>query len=208
MTDQVERTTTTAARAVAERYREVNGDHPMSAADDAYVTREFVTLPVLCATLGLDPDQVRGDMLEGLLPLPSYLRSDGAEMVPADLFALAEAAGGTARLRSWFVGHWADPAEAEAEWDGYLSGQYVCLRAVSPATIRRKGELMTAIDAALAAPAPDAAPWLARLHWLVDGLDALEPDFTASASPARSPGTPTSPRSAPASPTRDDVRPR
>ncbi|MFF7246744.1 DUF6058 family natural product biosynthesis protein [Embleya sp. NPDC008237] len=167
-----------AVRAVAARFREVNGDHAMTPADDAYVNRQFVELGALCHKVGRDPDEVRELMSARLLPLPSYLRSDGAEMVPADLFALADAAGGPDRLRAWFVGHWSDPDEGEQEWDAYLSGRYVCLHTVSPATIRRKGELVAAIEAALAAADSDSPAPAASLSALVDELDALEPDFT------------------------------
>lgn len=163
---------------LAERFREVNGEHPMTAADDAYVSAQFVTLDALCAASGRDPDGVRRSMLDGRLPLPGYLRSDGAEMVPADLFALAERAGGVARLAAWFVAQWADPAQGAAEWDTYLSGQYVCLHSVSPETIRRKDELTAAIRAAPDEPDAGSAAWLDRLHARVDELDALEPAFT------------------------------
>ncbi|MEU0933551.1 DUF6058 family natural product biosynthesis protein [Embleya sp. NPDC005971] len=151
----------------------------MTAADDAYVDRQFVELGALCRRLGRAPDEVRELMLARLLPLPGYLRSDGAEMVPADLFALADAAGGTDRLRAWFLRHWDDPAEGEEEWHAYLSGQYVCLHAVSPTTIRRKGDLVAAIDAALAAADRDSPTSTATLAALVDELDLLEPEFTA-----------------------------
>ncbi|AJF63739.1 DUF6058 family natural product biosynthesis protein [Streptomyces vietnamensis] len=171
---------------IAERFREVNGDHPMTADDDAYVSAQFVPLDVLCAALGRDADEVRRLMLAGLLPLPGYLRSDGAEMVPRDLFALAEAAGGVDRLRAWFTGHWEDPDRGDEEWAAYLSGQYVCLHAVTPANIRRKEELTAEITAYLAAAGADAAAgvdpspeWRAALHARVDALDALEPAFTA-----------------------------
>ncbi|WP_406045356.1 DUF6058 family natural product biosynthesis protein [Micromonospora sp. NBC_00898] len=163
---------------VAERFREVNGEHPMTAADDGYVSRQFVVLEELCAATGRDPDGVRRLMLDRRLPLPGYLRSDGAEMVPADLFALAERAGGPERLAAWFIGHWADPARGAAEWDGYLSGRYVCLRSVTPDTIRRKDELVAAIRSAPEAPDAGSVAWSARLHALVDELDALEPAFT------------------------------
>ena len=93
----------TLVRKIAERFREVNGDHPMTAADDAYVTAQFVPLEALCASLGRDADAARRLMLGRLLPLPGYLRSDGAEMVPSDLFRLAAAAGGHERLRAWFT---------------------------------------------------------------------------------------------------------
>ncbi|MGW3555203.1 DUF6058 family natural product biosynthesis protein [Streptomyces griseoincarnatus] len=160
---------------LAQRFREVNEDHPMTAADDAYVSAQFVVLEELCAARGRDADAVRRLMLDGRLPLPGYLRSDGAEMVPADLFALADEAGGVDLLEAWFTAHWADPATGKAEWNAYLSGQYVCLHSVTPATIRRKDRLTAAIGAALDEPDVDAV----RLHALVDELDALEPAFTA-----------------------------
>ncbi|MGW0543712.1 DUF6058 family natural product biosynthesis protein [Streptomyces griseoincarnatus] len=160
---------------LAQRFREVNGDHPMTDADDAYVTAQFVTLEELCAVRGRDADAVRRLMLDGRLPLPGYLRSDGAEMVPADLFALADEAGGVDLLEAWFTAHWSDPVAGKAEWDAYLSGQYVCLHSVTPATIRRKDELTAAIGAAIDDPDAPAA----HLHALVDELDALEPAFTA-----------------------------
>ncbi len=144
--------------AVRQRFLEINGDHPMSAEDDAYVTRQFRVLEELCAEQGRDVDDVRQLMLKNELPMPGYLRSDGAEMVPADLFALADQSDD---LQSWFVAQWADVAEGKEEWEAYLSGQYVCLHSVTPATIKRKAELIEAIKA------------------LVDELDELEPEFTA-----------------------------
>ncbi|MGW4762403.1 DUF6058 family natural product biosynthesis protein [Streptomyces pseudogriseolus] len=164
---------------LAERFREVNGDHPMTDTDDAYVSAQFVVLEELCAVQGRDADEVRRLMLEGRLPLPGYLRSDGAEMVPADLFALADEAGGADLLEAWFTAHWADPVTGKAEWQAYLSGQYVCLHSVTPATIRRKDRLTAAIGAALDEPDAGSVRWSKRLHALVDELDALEPAFTA-----------------------------
>ncbi|WP_431992064.1 DUF6058 family natural product biosynthesis protein [Streptomyces albogriseolus] len=164
---------------LAERFREVNGDHPMTAADDAYVSAQFVVLEELCAVQGRDADEVRQLMLDGRLPLPGYLRSDGAEMVPADLFALADEAGGVDLLEAWFTAHWDDPAAGKAEWDAYVSGQYVCLHSVTPATIRRKDRLTAAIGAAVDEPDAGSVRWSERLHALVDELDALEPAFTA-----------------------------
>jgi Family of unknown function (DUF6058) len=166
-------------RRVAERFREVNGDHPMTAADDAYVSAQFVVLDELCAEQGRDADEVRRLMLEHHLPLPSYLRSDGAEMVPADLFALADAAGGVDRLEGWFAAHWTDQAAAKGEWEGYLRGHWVCLRTVTPANMQRKDYLVDAIEAAPSEPDAGSPEWLERLHALIDELDALEPAFTA-----------------------------
>ncbi|WP_374454168.1 GNAT family N-acetyltransferase [Nocardioides sp.] len=114
---------------VRRRYLEVNGDHPMSEADDVYVREHFVEATPEAMAL----------MLEGRLPLPSYLLSDGTPMVPAEHGRLAEIAGGVDRLHDWFVAFWPDdPATAEEEWGHYLSGQYVCLTEVSPVRIRMK----------------------------------------------------------------------
>jgi hypothetical protein len=165
-------------RQLADRFREVNGDHPMTAADDAYVSAQYAVLAELC-TDRRDAVEVRRLMLERRLPLPGYLRSDGAEMVPADLFALADEAGGTERLPAWFTAHWTDPATAEEEWQAYLSGRYVCLRSVTPATIQRKGRLTAAIGAAPGEPDAGTTRWAVRLHALIDELDALEPAFTS-----------------------------
>ncbi|MFC0006383.1 DUF6058 family natural product biosynthesis protein [Micromonospora siamensis] len=151
----------------------------MSAADDAYVDGQFVVLDELCAAHGRDTDDVRRMMLDRRLPLPGYLRSDGAQMVPADLFALAERAGGVAALPAWFAGHWDDPAVGAAEWDAYLTGRYVCLHSVTPANILRKDALTGAIRAAPDEPDAGSPAWLTRLHAWVDELDALEPAFTA-----------------------------
>jgi hypothetical protein len=166
------------ARRLAARYVEVNGDHPMTAADDGYVDRHFVTLDELCVGREETPDQVRAHMLGGRLPLPSYLRSDGVEMVPADLLDLAERAGGLARLPGWFQSMWADREKAAEEWSSYLSGQYVCLRSVRPDTIMRKDALTSSIREALADPKPQSVLWLARLHILVDELESVELPFT------------------------------
>ncbi|MFJ5137734.1 DUF6058 family natural product biosynthesis protein [Streptomyces sp. NPDC088707] len=161
----------TLARRIAERFREVNGDHPMTAADDAYVTAQFVPLEALCASLGRDSDAARRLMLGRLLPLPGYLRSDGAEMVPRDLFRLTDAAGGSERLRAWFTAHWEDGERGEAEWEAYLSGRYVCLHSVTPAHIRRKDELTAEITGALAAARAGTT----------DGVPAAATDGTAAA---------------------------
>ncbi|MGW4595424.1 DUF6058 family natural product biosynthesis protein [Streptomyces sp. NPDC004457] len=170
---------TTLKQQLVERFQEVNGDHPMTDADDEYVSAQFVALEELCAAHGREADAVRRLMLRQRLPLPGYLRSDGAEMVPADLFALAHEAGGVDLLEAWFTAHWAEPITGKAEWNAYLSGQYVCLHSVTPATIQRKDYLTTAIGAAVNEPDAGSAQWSERLHALVDELDTLEPAFTA-----------------------------
>jgi hypothetical protein len=168
---------TNLAADTAARFRAVNGDHPMTGTDDAYVDRTYVTLARLCADRAETPDDVRADMLARLLPMTSYLRTDGTEMVPGDYFRLADEAGGVEALPAWFTGHWTDSTHAAAEWQAYLDGHYVCLRAVTPTAMRRKDELTDAIKAQLARPT-DTRTWQDQLHTLVDELDALLAEFT------------------------------
>jgi RimJ/RimL family protein N-acetyltransferase len=125
---------------VRERFIAVNGDHPMSAADDAYVRDGFV--PATPEAMAL--------MLEDRLPLPSYVLSDGTPMVPETHGDAAGLAGGVDRLHDWFVAFWPDdPAAAEREWARYLAGQHVCLREVTPVRIRQKAERVAEAAAAV-----------------------------------------------------------
>ena len=80
-------------------------------------------------------------------------------------------------LPGWFARQWPSPERAVQEWDDYLSGKYVCLRVVSPASMRRKNELVESISSELERPQPESADWLERLHTLVDELDEIEPPF-------------------------------
>lgn len=158
------------------RFLAINGEHLMTPADDWYVNQHFVPLDDLCAARSLPADVIRRHMLAQQLPLPGYIRSDGTEMVPDDLLELSEKAGGVDRLQEWFSSHWADPQEASAEWDAYVSGQNVCLRAVTPDSIQRKNHLVSAIRRVLAEQ-PKSARWPDDLHELVDELDQLEFPF-------------------------------
>jgi hypothetical protein len=161
------------------RFVEVNGSHPMTPEDDTYVSTYFCTLSAVAAARSLSADDVRSSMLAGRVPLPSYLRSDGTEMVHADLLDLGDLAGGLSLLPAWFQAQFADEAEGKEEWTSYLSGQYVCLWTVSPRTIQRKDAVTKRISGMLASPDPSSREWLASLHAAVDELDELEPPFTA-----------------------------
>ena len=162
--------------AVQQRYRDLNGDHPMTPADDAYVRSWCVEVD---GGAGLSRDDVLALMAEGRLPLPAYLLSDGTPMVHPDFLDPVAAAGSVEQVHDWFVGQW--PAEeravAEEEWsDGYLSGQYVCLWSVTPDNIRAKTAAIEAIKAALSAYESGTGTREA-LAAAVDRLDALEPPF-------------------------------
>jgi uncharacterized protein DUF6058 len=162
---------------VRDRYLAVNGDHPMTPADDAYVVEHFVEVP---DGADLPREQAYDLMAEGRLPLPSYLLSDGTPMVHPDYLRLMRSAGSVEGLHDWFVGHWPDEEGdvAEEEWAAYLSGQYVCLWSVTPQTIMAKTDAIEAIKARIAElEAGDGSR--DRLLEAVGRLDALEPPFTA-----------------------------
>jgi Family of unknown function (DUF6058) len=165
--------------AVAARFYAVNGIHPMTAEDDAYAAKWYVQLEALAETVDTSASELRRLMLAGRLPLPSYIRNDGAQMVAHDLLELPRRAGGYDQLPEWFGQQFQSGRDAIREWDGYLRGHYVCLRDVLPETIQRKDELVKSITAALAKPEPENNDWLESLHRLVDELDELEPPFTA-----------------------------
>jgi RimJ/RimL family protein N-acetyltransferase len=124
---------------VRKRYREVNGEHPMTEADEAYVREHFTPA---------SSDQL-ADIAAGRLPLPGYLLTDGTPMV-ADVSECLEAAGGIEQLHDWFAEFWPDdPPTAESEWADFLSGQYVCLRRLNPVAIRRKTRMIEQARAAV-----------------------------------------------------------
>jgi hypothetical protein len=165
--------------AVAARFYAVNGTHPMTAEDDAYVSKWYLPLEALAKTVGTAVCELRRLMLANRLPLPSYIRRDGTQMVGRDLLELPRRAGGYEELPDWFAQQFKSSRDAIREWDGYLRGQYVCLRDVLPETIQRKNELVKAITKMVSKPEPQNDEWLELLHCLVDELDQLEPPFTA-----------------------------
>jgi Family of unknown function (DUF6058) len=145
--------------------------------DDAYVSEWFVPVEQLADSSSLDVDQIRRLQLANRVPLPSYIRGDGTQMVAPDLLELADEAGGFDELPSWFAEQWDSPVDAVREWDSYLNGLYVCLRRWRPETMRRKDELVASITAQLEHAQPADRDWLVALHELIDELDALEPPF-------------------------------
>jgi Family of unknown function (DUF6058) len=165
--------------AVAARFYAVNGTQPMTAEDDSYVSQWYVPLEALAKTVGTAVCELRRLMLANRLPLPSYILRDGTQMVARDLLELARRAGGYEELPDWFAQQFKSSRDAIREWDGYLRGQYVCLRDVLPETIQRKNELVIAITKMVSKPEPQSDEWLELLHCFVDELDQLEPPFTA-----------------------------
>ena len=159
-------------------------EHP-GAEDLAYLRSSFVALDVLARTHGHDPAAVRRAIVDRLLPAVPYVLEDGTELVAPDYFELAHLAGGFEALPAWFARAYAQAAArypaagtAEEQWEEYLGGNYaVCLRAVTPASIVAKGELMDTIERLTRDPAPGDDDWRGELTAAVDALDALEKPF-------------------------------
>lgn len=155
-------------------------------ADIAYIRANFVPLDRLAGQRGESLADMRALVQREVLPRPAYVLDDGTEMVPADYFALADEAGGVAKLHEDFAARYARAAAAERvplgtaedEWRAYLSGEYgVCLRHATPETIVRKSVLMHEIEGLLAEPRPADELWQAGLRRAVDELDELERPF-------------------------------
>lgn len=132
-----------------------------------YIRRELVPLADVCRAAGRDVDETRRLIADRTLPAPPY---PGVEAVPADYFDLPDAAGFAAAF---------DGPDVEDELAAYLDGTYfVCLRRATPANVRRKGQLVERLRAALADPLPADAGWAASLRAAVEELDALERPFS------------------------------
>jgi hypothetical protein len=154
----------------------------LAALDEAYIRAEFVVLDDLAAHRPGGAPAVRRDIAAGRLPQPAYRLDDGADMVPADYFALVDEAGSVAALSEWFRARYekarassACEEPAEEVWQDYLSGGYfVCLRSATPENIVLKADCIIEIDRLLADPAPASSPWLGRLRDAVERLSAIE----------------------------------
>lgn len=123
-----------------ERFVGINGEHPMTPADDAYVREHFV--PAGADSLRL--------MADDLVPQASYLLSDGTPMVPPDHLRAVDWAGSVERVHDWFVAFWPDDAAAaDAEWRTWLDGRQVDVRRTDPVTIRRRNLMVDQARAAV-----------------------------------------------------------
>ena len=80
--------------AVATRFYAVNGRHPMTADDDAYACEWYISVEELAGRAGVQPSELRRLILANRLPLPSYILTDGTQMVARDLLELPRRAGG------------------------------------------------------------------------------------------------------------------
>jgi hypothetical protein len=151
---------------------------PLDADDVEYVGLGFVSLAELAAERGTDLAGVDAAVAARRLPKPAYVLPDGTEYVARDYFDSVAQADPEADFRARFLAAGGDPADADDEWEAYLGGRYaVCLLAVTPEQIVRKGQLMRAIEELLATPAPGDAEWRESLRSAVGSLDAIERPF-------------------------------
>jgi Family of unknown function (DUF6058) len=158
-------------------------DQTFSAADVAYIQRNYLTLEALCEGRDQTPDEVRALIGRRLLPNPSYVLDDGTEMFPADYFCLPDEAGGPGHLREHFAERFRAAGgrrnDLEGDWQGYMSGTYgICLNEVVPETMVRKTALVDSLTELLAEPQPDDEHWRAKLYRQVEELDVLEREFS------------------------------
>jgi hypothetical protein len=121
-----------------------------------------------------DEAYIRANFLPGVsvpgYAAPAYVLDDGTEMFPPGHFDIV--AG-----RDDFLRRHGGPDAAE-EYETWLTGIYgVCLIEATPENIALKDELMTRIEAALAAPLVDDPEWRAALRIDIESLDAIERPF-------------------------------
>ena len=155
--------------------------------DLAYLAEGYQTLEHLCAEREQTPDEVLDLITQGRLPRPTYVLDDGTELFPPDYFGLPDAAGGVEGLRAAFEQRHRVATSAlglvgmdpEADWRGYLSGEFgACLHEVTPEVMVEKAALIAQIDTLTAVPAVDDARWRDELREAVDELDEIERPFT------------------------------
>jgi hypothetical protein len=155
-------------------------------ADLAYLNANYRTLAKLCEGRSETPAEIETSIAQRRLPRPSYVLDDGTGMFPHDYFRLVDEAGGVDRLAEHFLARYEAAAlenrrpvdDHDNDWDAYLDGTYgICLRQVSPATIVRKGTLVSSLSELLMLPRPSSDEWRDRVREQVDELDQLESEF-------------------------------
>ena len=155
--------------------------HAMSAADVAYVRREFATLEELARDRPVSLEEL-GAWAGTHLPAATYVMPDGELRYARDWWRLHDDAGGPQAVRALFERRYqaAGGAQLSDEWAAYLAGLYgACLREVTPENIVAKAELVVRLERALANPRPVDAVWRRELRADVAALDELTQAFAA-----------------------------
>ena len=153
-----------------------------SPSDVLYITAEYRTMVELCDGRSPRAAQAEALVAAGRLPEATYVLPSGERRYPPDYFALVDAVGLdslAAGFRARYLAAGGTPAEADEDWQGYLSGGFgVCLRTVTPDSMVAKTRLIARIEELAGAPAPDDPGWRGALRTAVDELDSLLRPFT------------------------------
>jgi len=153
-----------------------------SPADVLYVTTEYRTMGELCDGTPWSVAEVDAMVAAGRLPAATYVLPSGERRFPPDYFVLAEngdLAGLAARFFARYLAAGGTMAEADADWQGFLSGEFgVCLYSVTPESMVAKARLVARVEALVEAPAPAEEAWCGALCTAVTELDALLRPFT------------------------------
>jgi hypothetical protein len=153
-----------------------------SASDLTYIIAEYRTMAELCDGRPKGAAHVEALVETGRLPAATYVLPSGERRYPPDYFALVDTVGLdalAAGFRERYLAAGGTAAEADEDWQGYLSGQFgVCLRAVTPESMVTKNRLITRVEELAGASAPDDPAWRDALRTAVDRLDAILRPFT------------------------------
>ena len=143
-----------ARREVQQRFRAVNGDHPVTAADDDYLDDLFVEVP----------GPLLAEMATGAAPLAAYLRSDGTPMMHPSLEETLAWAGGTGSLEAWFRDWYAEDEadDLAADWEGFMRGRWAHLKVQRPGAARRVRRFLAQAEDAAVRLRADRKDHLAR----------------------------------------------
>jgi hypothetical protein len=180
----------------------------ISAEDDRYIRRHFVTLERLVARTRVSRATLLQWRSQGLFPRPTYVTEDGERWYPRAYVPLVRRAISLktdlkvlfreeyrraleqlrylspadfyAELAKSMPVHGQPEDTIEREWQAFLTGEYgPCLRTAWFPCILRKGKLLRTIEELVAVPHVDAPGWRRRLRQSVDSLDRLEMPLTA-----------------------------
>jgi hypothetical protein len=153
-----------------------------SASDLTYIIAEYRTMAELCAGRTMGAARVEALVAAGRLPAATYVLPSGERRYPLDYFALVDSIGLdslASGFRERYLAAGGTAAEADEDWQGYLSGQFgVCLREVTPESMVAKNRLMARVEELAGASAPDDPVWCDALRTAVDRLDAVLRPFT------------------------------
>jgi hypothetical protein len=160
----------------------VRGMASYSASDLTYILAEYRIMGELCDGRAMSAAHAESLVAAGRLPAATYVLPSGERRYPPDYFALVDDLGLDsleAGFRQRYLAAGGTSAEADADWAGYLSGEFgVCLRSVTPESMVAKTRLIARIEELVGAAAPDEPGWRDAVRTAVGELDSLLRPFT------------------------------